>query len=132
MEDGPLHWMWKNRTRSDRSQPVGVVLGGLVGSIWFRQQKHLGQIATILREILPSELADHLAIDGLRRNTLVLRVDSAPHRYELEMLKDSLLETLNEQINGVFIREIRFTLGPLEESWASGPRTEARPEQYEN
>ncbi|MDD4891780.1 MAG: DUF721 domain-containing protein [Phycisphaerae bacterium] len=132
MEDGQLHWLWKSRSARDRSQPIGVVLGGLAGSIWFKQQKHLGRIVQALRDVLPTELADHLAIDGLRRNTLHLRVDSAAHRYELEMIKDSLLESLNEQINGLFIRDIRFTLGPLEGPWRSTQRTSAPADRYEN
>lgn len=132
MEDGQLHWIWKSRTAKDRSQPLGIVLGGLVGSIWFKQQKHLGRVVQALREVLPTELADHIAIEGLRRNTLHLRVDSAAHRYELEMIKETLLESLNEQVNGLFIRDIRFTLGALEGPWCSADRTSTTAERYEN
>lgn len=132
MEDGPLYWIFKRRGGKDRSQPLGVVLGGLAGSIWFKQQKHLGRIVQALRELLPDELADHLAIEGLKRNTLHVRVDSAAHRYELELIKESLLESLNGQVNGLFIRDIRFSLGPLEGPWHPTPRKPAAVDRYEN
>ncbi len=116
MEDGQLHWVWQRRGQRDRSRPLGVVLGGLAGSVWFKQQHHLGRIVSTLSEILPAGLWDHLAVEGLRRNTLHLRTDTAAHRYEMEMIKEPLLEALNEQLNGVFIRDIRLTLGRLDDS----------------
>jgi len=122
MEDGQLGWLIKNRAVKDRSQSLGVILGGMAGTIWFKQQKHLGQIVAALHELLPPELADHIAVEGLRRNTLHLLVDSAPHRYELEMIKEALLEALNQQINGIFIRDIKLTLARLDEPDPPRPR----------
>jgi predicted nucleic acid-binding Zn ribbon protein len=116
MEDGQLGWLLKNRSAKDRSQSLGVILGNMAGTIWFRQQRHLGQIVAALHDVLPPELADHIAVEGLRRNTLHLIVDSAAHRYELEMIKEALLEALNQQVNGVFIRDIKLTLGRLDEA----------------
>ena len=122
MEDGQLGWIIKNRSARDRSQPLGVILGGMAGTIWFKQQKHLGEVVAALHELLPPELADHIAVEGLRRGTLHLLVDSATHRYELEMHKEALLEALNQQVNGVFIRDIRLTLGRLDELAPPRPR----------
>jgi len=122
MEDGQLHWVWQRRSPRDRSRPLGVVLGGLAGEVWFKQQRHLGRIVSALQEVLPPALADHLAVEGLRRNTLHLRTDTAGHRYELEMIKEPLLAALNEQVNGLFIRDIRLTLGRLEEPAARAGR----------
>ena len=117
-QQGQLHWLWQRRGAKDRSQSLGVILGGLAGSVWFKQQKHLGRIVQALHELLPAELANHLAVDGLRRNTLHLRVDSAAHRYELEVVKESLLDELNRRVNGVFIGEIKLAMGRLDEPWA--------------
>ena len=49
----------------------------------------LGRIVELLETLLPPELSARLAIEGLRRNTLYLRVDSASHRYELELAKEA-------------------------------------------
>lgn len=124
---GQLWWLNRSRTAQDRSRPVGVILGGLAGTIWFKQNKHLGRIVQVLRETLPAELADHLAVDGFRRNTLHLRVDSAVHRYELEMIKELLLTELNQQVSGVFIREIKLSLGRLDQPWIATPPGPGRP-----
>lgn len=126
MEDGRLHWVWQRRGRRDRSRPLGVVLGGLAGSVWFKQQRHLGHIVAAIQEVLPAGLSEHLAVDGLRRNVLHLRTDSAAHRYELEMIKLPLLAALNEQVNGVFIRDIRLSLGRLDEPPPPGARPDER------
>ncbi len=126
MDDEQLKWVWLRRSPRGRFQPLGVVLGGLAGSIWFKQQKHLGRIVLALRDTLPQGLLDHLAVDGFRRNTLHIRVDSAAHRYELEAVKEQLLAELNVQVSGVFIRDIRFTLGQLEESEPPRPRPTAQ------
>ena len=71
----------------------------------------------------------HLAVDGFRQNTLHLRSDSAPHRHDLLMRKEQLLAALNEQVSGVFIRDIRLTLGALESpaGGADGRRSAEQP-----
>ncbi len=89
----------------------------MTGTIWFKQQKHLGKIVQVLRESLSPQLSDHLAVVGFRSNTLHLRVDSASHRYEVERNKESLLRAINQQVSGVFVRDIRLSLGRLEEPW---------------
>ena len=126
---GQIYWLWHRRGTRDRSKSLGVILGGLAGSVWFKQQTHLGRIVQALHDVLPEELANHLAVEGLKRNTLHLRVDSAAHRYELEMIKEPLLESLNQQVNGVFIRDIKLSLGRLEEPWPLRPQDDRQAEQ---
>jgi hypothetical protein len=115
MEDRPLYWAWQRRCPKDYSRPVGAVLGRLAGSVWFKQQKHVGRIVQALHDVLPQGLLDHLAVDGFRNNTLHLRVDSASHRYDLITAKEQLLAALNEQVSGVFVRDIRLTLARLDQ-----------------
>ncbi len=111
MDDGRLRWAQQQRGPKTYARPLGQVLDGLAGTVWFRRNEHLGKIVEALSELLPRELADHVAVEGLRRNALHLTVDSAPHRYELELAKAELLGAMNDRLSGVFIREIRLALG---------------------
>ena len=124
MDDRPLHWVWQRKKPRDRSRPIGAVLEGLAGTVWFRQNRYLGRIVRALEQTLPAGLLEHLAVDGFRRNTLHLLVDSSAYRYELETMKEQLLAELNRQVSGVFIRDIRLTVSLPED--VGGPFRQAR------
>ncbi len=128
MEDRPLDLLWQRRRPKDYSRSLGVVLDGLAGSVWFKQNRHLGRIVQALRDTLPEGMLVHVAVEGFRRNTLHLRVDSSSHLYELKTIKEPLLGQLNEQVSGVFIRELRLTLGSLE---SGAPPRQSPPERPE-
>lgn len=111
MDDGQLQWALRQRTPRSSTRTLGAVLEGLAGTVWFKRHQHLGKVVEALTELLPAGMSEHVAVEGFKRNTLHLQVDSAAHRYELELAKRDLLDALNQRVSGVFIREIRLTLG---------------------
>ncbi|MCG3181036.1 MAG: hypothetical protein BIFFINMI_03404 [Phycisphaerae bacterium] len=112
MDDGQLYWAQQQRRPGPTSVPLGVVLGGLTEGSWFKRQQHLGQFVSLLEKLLPAELSGRVSLEGFNRNVLHLAVDSAGHRYEMQLRKDQLLSAMNEQLSGVFVRDIRLSLQP--------------------
>jgi predicted nucleic acid-binding Zn ribbon protein len=110
MDDKQLHWAQRQRRPRAGAAPVGAVLGGLTNGSWFKRQKHLSRFVELIEQLLGPDLARRVSIEGFNRNVLHLAVDSAAHRYELQLLRDELLAAMNQQLSGVFIRELRFTL----------------------
>ena len=111
MNEGQLHRAHEHRRPRDRSHSIGALLAGMADSTWFKRQQRLGHVVGALLELLPAELAAHLAVEGFRNGVLHLRADSAGHRYEMQLLKADLLTAMTAQLRGVFVRDIRIQLG---------------------
>jgi len=61
----------------------------------FRQ---LRKLEAAWEAVVPAELREHTALEGFDRGTLKVLVDSASHRFHLEMLlRDGLLKQLRQQ-----------------------------------
>lgn len=84
-----------------------------------KRVRQLGAVAAVWDEMVPEPLRDHTALEGFQQGVLTVMVDSAPHRFELEMLlKGSLLKELRascpQAINKVRLVPGRFYSVDLE------------------
>jgi hypothetical protein len=75
-------------------------------------------------------LARNTRPERVMRDVLIVRVATAPWANELSYLRSSLLEKLQSTPGAQWIKELRFTIGPLEglPSWDDDP-AEPRPPQ---
>jgi len=82
-----------------------------------QRQGKLASIAQAWIRLVPESLSDHCALHGLSRGTLTVRVDSAPHLFELKQL---LLAGLQDQLflacRGCGLRRITLRPGRPDDS----------------
>ena len=96
MDDTTLRTIWQQRQFDDRYAPVAQPLTMLMKRVLAKRVRQLGDIGTVWDDVLPRSIRDHTALESFNRGVLTVLVDSAAHRYQLQML-----------LNGGVEREIR-------------------------
>jgi hypothetical protein len=51
-----------------------------------KKVKQLGRLAEVWDQVVPEEISAHTALESYTRGVLTVIVDSAPHRFSLQML----------------------------------------------
>ena len=92
MDDRQLRTVWQNHQFADRTAPLGEPLAMLMKHTLQRRAKQLGELAHIWDQVVPEPIAQHAALESFNRGTLTVIVDSAAHRFHLEMLLRSGLQ----------------------------------------
>ena len=73
--------------------------------------QQLGHISQIWDTLVPEEIKVHTALESLQRGILTVMVDSASHRFQLQMLlKSGLLNQIRSEFKGA-LNKIRLVPG---------------------
>ena len=75
------------------------------------RQKKLSRLGQVWRELLPKELLEHTCLENLYRGTLRVLVDDASSLFELNQIKEELLDQLQEFCPNIAPAQIRFVRG---------------------
>lgn len=111
MDDRQLRTAWQNRQIADRTTTLGEPLALFMKHTLARRVKQLGALASIWDEVIPEEIREHTALETFKGGTLSVVVDSAPHRFQLEMLlKSGLQRMLAERFPGA-LTKVKITPG---------------------
>ena len=116
-----LQRVWQNR--QPRSGPVrlGAVVQALVQTEGLNKPNPLASLQGHWDEQVGPELSRHSRLEGLRRGTLRVEVDSAAHMVELKgMVQGGLTKQLSECFEDRAIRTIRLRLGSQRALGATG------------
>jgi len=115
MDEFQLRNVWENRRPRDRTTRLSEPLTDLMKRRLAKRVRQLGQISAAWDECIPEFIRDHAALVTFQRGTLTVSVDSAAHRYQLQMLLDSgLLEALRERFPGGALNRVRIVPGKFE------------------
>ncbi len=105
MDDRQLRTAWQNRQYEDATTHLGGPLAMLMKHTISKRVRQLGQLANAWDEVVPEEFREHTALESFARGTLTVIVDSAPHRFQLEMLlRSGLLKLLCNKFPGALNR----------------------------
>lgn len=111
MDDSQLRQAWANRQGRESIFPLAQALEHLVHKKLARQVKKVGQLSAVLDEVLPGFILEHAALVSYNRGSVTLAVDSAPYRYQLDLLlKNGLLAAIRERFAGP-INRVRVVPG---------------------
>ncbi len=118
-----LQHAWQNRQRGTGAVPLGVIVRSLVQAEGLNKPSPLASLQGLWDEKVGLELSRHSRLEGLRRGTLRVEVDSAAHMVELKgLVQAGLAKQLSDCFEDRAIRTIRLKLG------SQGPiRRPARP-----
>ena len=86
MDDAQLRTVWQQRQFHDRVAPLSAPLATLMKHNLAKRVRQLSKLAEIWDEVIPEQIACHTALEGYHRGVLTVMVDSAPHRYQLQVL----------------------------------------------
>lgn len=103
--------MWRNRQQRDRAALLGKPLSYLMKWRLARRVRQIGHLSAVWDECIPQYIREHTALVSYSRGVLTVAVDSAPHRYQLQMLLgNGLTEAIRERTPGPLNR-IRLVPG---------------------
>ncbi|MGC9454595.1 MAG: DUF721 domain-containing protein [Phycisphaerae bacterium] len=103
MDDVLLQTIWQQRRPAERASHVSGPIQMLMKYRLAKRVRALSSIAGIWDELVPADIRDHTALERMERGTLIVMVDSAAHRFRLQML-----------LNGGLMAQIRRRFpGPL-------------------
>ena len=104
MDERQLRNVWRNRQGPNRITALGEPLGELVRVRLAKRVRQVGQLASAWDECIPDSIREHTALVSFQKGTLTVAVDSAAHRYQLQMLLGAgVIDAIRE----------RFSAGPL-------------------
>jgi len=111
MDDAQLRTVWQQRQFDDRYVPLSQPLTFLMKRVLAKRLRQLGNLARIWDDVLPRSIRDHTALESFNRGVLTVLVDSAAHRYQLQMLlSGGLMREIRARFNGA-LNKIRLVPG---------------------
>ena len=122
MDDAQLMTIWQQRQRPNLATPLAHSLDALTGKLKKRYNQ-LSKLEAAWEEVVPEELRDHTALEGYSGGTLKVLVDTASHRFHIEMLlRGGLLKELQKH-SPAPINRVRLIPG---EFYTTDPETGER------
>jgi predicted nucleic acid-binding Zn ribbon protein len=111
MDDAQLRTIWQQRQERPSASPVGEPLAILMKHTLGKRVRQLSAMAEIWDEVIPQDIREHTALEGLSRGVLTVVVDSSAHRYQLQMLlTGGLMQEIRRRYSGP-LNKIRLVPG---------------------
>ena len=105
MREWQLKNVWQNRQPRNRISALSEPLTTLMKHRLAKRVRQIGRLSIAWDECVPDFLRDHAALVSLNGGTLTVAIDSAAHRYRLEMLlRAGLLDAIRERFSGALNR----------------------------
>ena len=112
----------EDRGKIDDPKPVGAVLDELIEKRdWVRGLAE-GNIFTDWEKIVGAEIAQHSTPISLTEGRLTIQSSSTAWATQLNIMKDSLRETISNTAPGALVEEL-YIIGPNVPNWKKGLRT---------
>jgi len=104
--------------REHRARPVREtsIMGTIAQTADEARKTHrkLGRLGELWESLVPSTLASHTRLNGLRRGVLSITVDSSAASFELDrLLRQGLTKELQQRFNGSLVR-VKATIGQID------------------
>ena len=107
-----LKQVWQNRQRWDGFASVGSLVRALIKSRGLDRPNPLTALRSVWEDMVGPELSQHSSLEGVRRGSLRVLVDSAVHMAELQtLIRAGLAERLGKCYGERPISQIRLRLG---------------------
>lgn len=111
MDDTQLRTLWLQRQYKDRISPLSHPLTVLMKYQLGKRVRQLSKLAAIWDEIVPDGIRNHTALESFRDGVLTALVDSASHRYQLQvLLTGGLTREIRSRFSGT-LKKIRLIPG---------------------
>lgn len=122
---------WQNRQAKAQPVRLGQIVRALVRAEGLDKPSPLIELRSTWEELVGPELSNHSCLEGLRRGTLRVKVDSAPHMAELKILvQGGLAGRLAQQPQAHAVRTIRLRLGSQGKPATGSRRTQKKPNKW--
>lgn len=100
---------------------VGDSIDEVLGERGWQQVSALATLQATWPEVVGAELADHLTIESLEEQVLLLRADSTAWATQVELMRSALTQQVQAAVGADAVTQVRVR-GPQAPSWTAGPR----------
>lgn len=122
MDDAQLRTVWQQRQLKGRFIPIAQPLSILMKHTLGKRVRQVGKLVDIWDAVIPDEIREHTALEGFNRGVLTVMVDSAPHRFQLQILLASGVEReIRHRFSGA-LKKIRLVPGQFYSVDVNGER----------
>jgi predicted nucleic acid-binding Zn ribbon protein len=103
-------------TRKKMAKPdlLGNVLEGVLKASNMKTDLSLHKLWRQWAELVGPTIADNARPAAIKGKLLLVNVSSAPWMQQLQFLKNELIEKLNTALGKNAVRDIRFQIGPVQ------------------
>ena len=105
----------KRREKKDEATHIGDILSKHMGTLAGRADLELLSLWKTWTEAVGEEVARHTRPKAFKGALLLVTVDSSVWIHHLSMMKDEIMARINTQLGEDTLREIRFSIGHVEE-----------------
>ncbi|MFP4105220.1 MAG: DUF721 domain-containing protein [Phycisphaerae bacterium] len=111
MDDAQLHTVFQQRRFDTPLTSIGQPVAMFMKHTLEKRVRQLSKLAEAWDAVIPEDIREHTALETFSRGTLTVMVDSAPHRFKLQMLLNGGLKAqLQENFPGA-INKVRLVPG---------------------
>ena len=122
MDETQLRTIWQQRQFNDRVAHIGRPLGMFMKYTLAKKVHQLSKLSQIWDTLVPEDINSHAALESFNRGVLTVIVDSAPHRYNLQMLlSGGLIRELQARFAGA-LNKVRLVPGQFSSIDMAGAR----------
>ena len=86
MDDAQLRTVWQQRQFKSHFTPLAQPLAVLMKYTLGKRVRQVGKLSEIWDDVIPQGIREHTALESFHRGVLTVIVDSAPHRFQLQIL----------------------------------------------
>jgi len=105
----------KRRPKRDGATHIGDILSKNICALAGRADLELLSLWETWTEAVGEEVARHTRPKAFKGTLLIVTVDSSVWIHHLSMMKDEIMARINTQLGEETLREIRFSIGHVEE-----------------
>lgn len=98
---------WRVNRREIPAQNIGEILDKYIKS-GLRRHRKQGRVVELWEEILPAELARHSRMVSLLRGVLKAEVEAGPYMFEMQNIRQALLEQIQQSCPGAGVNSIKL------------------------
>lgn len=98
----------------NESNQLGAIINKLTGHLGVKNRLKMESIWQLWDDEVGETIETHTQVVGVKGDTLMVRVDNAVWMYQLVLLKQEIMEKINQRLGKSLIHNIHFKMGKLD------------------
>ena len=113
--------MWSCPDNQAKNKPRGAqhfsdLIGGVIKNLTSKERLGAEEIGAAWQEAVGQAAAKHSRPVSFNKASLVVNIESSSWLYELTVRKKEIIKTLERELKGKKIKELRFRIGDIKEA----------------
>ena len=97
--------------RHSRPEQIKSIINDIISRIRNKESKNKkAKIGEYIAKTLGEQSRKHIEVSGLRKGSLYINVDNSAWLQELSLMKQDLVDSINEELKETIVKEIKIKL----------------------